>query len=96
MTTSYFINRGKGNRKKRRDIMKTMTVREVSRGRKTKVSAKATYQTASGEWVAEVDGMEFSQACSYVCQGIRDCSCENLQIQTDLDDDGKEYRVLNR
>ena len=74
--------------------MKTMTVREVSRGRKTTVIAKTTYQTASGEWVAELDRTEFHQACSYVCQGIRDCACENLQVQADLDDDGKEYRVL--
>ena len=76
--------------------MKTMTVREVSRGRKTKVNAKTTFRTNSGEWVAEVDGTEFRQACSYVCQGVRDCACENLQIQADLDDDGKEYRVLSR
>ena len=76
--------------------MKTMTVREVRRGRKTMVTAKTTYRTKSGEWVAEVDGTEFLQACSYVCQGIRDCACENLQIQMDQDDDGKEYRVLSR
>ena len=76
--------------------MKTMTVREVSRGRKTKVNAKATYQTTSGEWVAEVDETEFRLACSYVCQGIRGCACESLQIQTDLDDDGKEYKVLSK
>ncbi|HBG17985.1 MAG TPA: hypothetical protein DDY32_01515 [Desulfobulbaceae bacterium] len=76
--------------------MKTMTVREVSRGRKTKVNAKTTYRTASGEWVAEVDGTEFRQACSYVCQGVRDCVCENLEVQADQDDDGKEYRVLSR
>lgn len=76
--------------------MKTMTVREGSRGRKTKVTAKTTYQTTSGEWVAEVDGIEFQQACSYVCQGIEDCVCENLHVQADQDDDGKEYRVLNK
>ena len=76
--------------------MKTMTVREVSHGRKTKVIAKAIYQTTSGEWVAEVDGTEFNQACSSVCQGVRDCVCENLQIQADVDDDGKEYKVLSR
>jgi len=76
--------------------MKTMTVREVSRGRKTKVNAKATYQITSGEWVAEMDETEFRQACSYVCQGIRDCACESLQVQADLDDDGKEYRVLSK
>ena len=76
--------------------MKTMTVREGSRGRKTTVNAKRTYQRAYGEWVAEVDGTEFRQACSYVCQGIRDCACENLEVQADLDDDGKEYRVLSK
>ena len=76
--------------------MKPMTVREVSRGRKTRVNAQTTYQTNSGEWVAEVDGTEFRQACSYVCQGIKDCSCENLDVEADLDDDGKRYRVLSR
>jgi hypothetical protein len=76
--------------------MKTMTVREVSRGRKTTLSAMQTYQTASGEWVVEVEGTEFRKACSYVCQGVTDCVCEDLQIQADLDDDGKEYRVLSR
>jgi hypothetical protein len=76
--------------------MKTMTVREDSRGRKTKINAKTTYRSASGEWVAVVDGIAFRQACSYVCQGIKDCFCENLHVQADLDDDGKEYRVSNR
>ena len=76
--------------------MKTMTVREISRGRKTKLNAKTTYQTDSGEWVAEVDGREFRQACSDVCQDIRDCACERLHVQADLDDDGKEYKVLSR
>lgn len=76
--------------------MKTMTVREDSRGRKTKVTAKKTYRDASGEWVAVVDGKEFRQACSYVCQGIRDCNWKKLHVQADLDDDGKEYRVLSR
>jgi len=74
--------------------MKTMIVREDSRGRKTKVNAKKTYQFASGEWVAEVDAKEFRQACSYVCQGIKDCALEKLHIYADQDDDGKEYRVL--
>ena len=76
--------------------MKTMTVREGSRGRKTKVNAKSTYRAASGEWVAVVDGIEFRLACSYVCQGIRNCAWENLHVQADLDDDGKEYRVSSR
>lgn len=76
--------------------MKTMTVRERSHGRKTKVNAKSTYRSASGEWIAEVDGSEFRQACSYVCHGVRDCACDNLHVQADLDDDGTEYRVLSR
>jgi hypothetical protein len=76
--------------------MKTMTVREDSRGRKTTVTARKTYQTASGEWVVEMDGKEFRQACSYVCQGVQDCVCEDLHVQADLDDDGKEYKVLSR
>ncbi len=76
--------------------MKTMTVRERSRGRKTTVNAKATYRTNSGEWIAEVDDIEFRQACSYVCQGVKDCSCENLHVQADLDDDGTEYKVSSR
>jgi len=76
--------------------MKTMTVREGSRGRKTKVNAKTTYKTASGEWVAEVDGTEFREACSVVCQRVKNCDCENLHVQADLDDDGKEYRVVSR
>lgn len=76
--------------------MKTMTVREVSHGRKTTLNARKTYQTASGEWVAEVDGSEFRKACSFVCQGVTDCVCEELQVQADLDDDGKEYKVLSR
>ncbi len=36
--------------------MKTMIVREGSRGRNTKVNAKKTYRAVSGEWVAVVDG----------------------------------------
>jgi len=76
--------------------MKTMTVREGSRGRKTTINAKRTYKSASGEWVAEVDKTEFGQACSYVCQGVTDCVCENLHVQMDLDDDGTEYKVLSK
>ena len=76
--------------------MKTMTVREGSRGRKTKINAATTYQTASGEWIAEVEGTEFRDACSVLCRGINGCTCENLHVQADLDDDGKEYRVLQR
>jgi hypothetical protein len=80
---------------KRSGIMKTMTVREGSIGRKTKINAKTTYQKHSGEWVAVVDKAEFREACSYVCKGVRDCAWENLHVQADLDDDGKEYRVVS-
>ncbi len=76
--------------------MKRMTVREDSRGRKTTMNARSTYQRFSGQWVAEVDKTEFLQACSYVCQGVEDCVCENLHVQADLDDDGKEYKVLSK
>ena len=74
--------------------MKTMTVREDSRGRKTRINARRTYRSTFGQWVAEVDEAEFLQACSYVCQGVSDCVCENLHVQADLDDDGKEYKVF--
>lgn len=72
-----------------------MTVREGSHGRMTKVIAKRTYRAFSGDWVAEVDGKEFSEACSYVCQGISDCACDDLDVQMDVDDDGKTYRVVS-
>lgn len=73
-----------------------MTVREESHGRKTTIIAKRTYQTTFGKWIAEVDSTEFRRACSYVCQGVKGCVCENLHVEADLDDDGKEYRVLSR
>ncbi len=74
--------------------MKTMTVRENSCGRKIKVNAKKTFRADSGEWVALVDETEFRQACTFVCQGIKDCTWETLHVQADQDDDGKEYRVM--
>lgn len=73
--------------------MKTMTVRESSRGRKTKVTAKSTYRSGSGEWVAIIDDKEYRRACDYVCQGVTNCIWDKLHIQADLDDDGKEYRI---
>ncbi len=76
--------------------MKTMTMREGRRGRKTKITAETTYQTASGDWVAEVDGTEFREACSVLCHDIKDCACEDLHVQADLDDDGKEYKVVSK
>ena len=75
--------------------MKSMTFREGSWGGKTTINAKRTYRTSSGEWIAEVDGTEFRQACSYVCQGVSGCVCENLDVQVDVDDDGKTYRVVS-
>lgn len=75
--------------------MQTMTVREGRSGRKAKITAKRTYQTASGEWVAEVDGVEFRKVCSDVCKDIKGCTCETLHVQTVLDDDGREYKVVS-
>ena len=75
--------------------MKTMTVRENIHGRKTEVTAKTTYETGAGKWVAEVDETEINRACLDLCRGIGDCTCEDLHIEADLDDDGKEY-VLSR
>jgi len=75
--------------------MKTLIMRNA-RGRTRKVNAESTYQTSSGKWMAEVEGTEFRQACDYLCKGIKDCSCEDLHVQTDQDDDGKEYRVVSR
>ena len=75
--------------------MKTLRIRNV-RGRAKNVIAKTTYQTASGKWIAEVDGEEFHEACTDLCKGIKDCSCENLHVEADQDDDGKEYSVLSK
>lgn len=74
--------------------MKTMTVRENVHGRKTKVHAKKTYQKGLlGQWVAEVDETEMKDACDVLCRGIKDCTCDDLHVEADLDDDGKEYRL---
>jgi len=74
--------------------MKTMIVREDSRGRNTRITARKTYQSFSGKWIAEVNRNEFRNACNYVCQGVKDCVWENLHIYADQDDDGKEYKVV--
>lgn len=76
--------------------MKTMTVREKKHGRVTKVNAKTTYQTESGKWVAEVDEAEMRKACGDLCSGLNECSCEDLHVEADLDDDGKEYKVVRK
>ena len=62
-------------------------------GRKTAVDAKNTYMTRSGKWVAEVEGSDLEKACDDLCNGIDNCSCENMHGEADQDDDGKEYRL---
>lgn len=74
--------------------MKTLIMRDNIYGRTTTVNAKRTYQTKSGNWVAEVDETEVSQAVSDLCQGLENCTCTDLHVEADQDDDGKEYRIL--
>ena len=74
--------------------MKTLTIRENLHGRKTKVNAKTTYQTTFGKWFAEVDGSEMRRACTDLCRGIKNCSCDNIHVEADQDDDGKEYNLV--
>lgn len=77
--------------------MKTMIVKDNVHGRTSKVNAKTIYQTDIGnKWIAEVDKTEFRHACFDVCQGIEDCTCEDLHVEADLDDDGKEYSVVSK
>lgn len=90
---AYTYNKGKGDGQNGGEIMKTMIIREDSRGRNTRVNAKNTYRSASGDWVAEMDEKEYSKACSYVCQGVENCVWEKLHVYADQDDDGKEYKV---
>ena len=75
--------------------MKTLIVKDNIHGRRTEVNAKTTYQTDFGKWIAEVDGTEIRRACFDLCDGIKDCTCEDLHIEADQDDDGKEYRILS-
>ena len=74
--------------------MKTLIVKENIHGRHTEVTAKTTYQTASGEWIAEVDGREMKRACRDLYRGLKECTIEDLHIEAAEDDDGKEYRIL--
>ena len=74
--------------------MKTLIVKDNIHGKTTKLDARETYQTRSGKWIAEVDGTEYYHACSYLCQGIEDCHCDDLHVEADQDDDGKEYSIL--
>lgn len=73
--------------------MKTMIVKDNIHGRSTKVTAQKTYQTDYGEWIAEVEGKEFRRACFVLCDGIEDCTCDDLHVEADQDDDGKEYII---
>ena len=68
--------------------MKTLIVKDNIHGRQTKVNAKTTYQTVFGKWIAEVDGSELRRACLELCNGIKNCSCENMHGEADQDDDG--------
>ena len=73
--------------------MKTLIVKENIHGRTAKVNARKTYQKKYGEWIAEVDEAEYRNACSTLCHGIKGCSCDDLHVQADQDDDGKEYSI---
>ncbi len=64
-------------------------------GRMAEVNAQKTYETFSGKWVAEVKKSEIQDACLVLCRGIENCSCENMHGEVDLDDDGKEYRLVS-
>jgi hypothetical protein len=75
--------------------MKTLIVKESTQGRTTKINARTTYQRYSGDWIAEVDEAEFRDACSSLCQGINECTCDDLHVEADQDDDGKEYKILS-
>ena len=74
--------------------MKTLTVRDNIHGRHTEISAKTTYQAASGEWIAEVDDKEMNRACYELYRGLRECKLEDMHIEAAQDDDGKEYTIL--
>ena len=74
--------------------MKTLTVRDNIHGRHAEISAKTTYQAASGEWIAEVDDQEMRRACYELYRGVKECRIENIHIEAAQDDDGKEYTIL--
>ena len=77
------------------NIMKKLLVlKDDILGRKAEVNVKKIYETEYGKWIAEVDASEVRSACLELCRGIKNCSCENIHGETDLDDDGKEYRIV--
>jgi hypothetical protein len=73
--------------------MKTLILKENTRGRKAKVDAKKTYQKKSGKWVAEVNGADYHDACIFLCRDLKGCTCEGLHVEADQDDDGTEYTI---
>ena len=76
--------------------MKTLIVKDNIHGRETKVNATKTYQTDLGDWVAEVDVKDLRRACDILCEGIEDCTCDDLHVEADQDDDGKEYSISKK
>ncbi|KPK23399.1 MAG: hypothetical protein AMJ61_15815 [Desulfobacterales bacterium SG8_35_2] len=74
--------------------MKTLTVKDNIHGRHTEINAKSTYQTASGEWIAEVTDNEMRRACYELYRGLKECKLEDLRIEAAQDDDGKEYTIV--
>ena len=75
--------------------MKTLIAKDNIHGRHTEINAKNTYQTASGEWIAEVDGNEIRRACNELYRGLKECRLEDMRIESAQDDDGKEYSILS-
>jgi len=73
--------------------MKKLIMKENTRGRTAKVNARKTYQKKFGEWVAEVDGSDYHDACIYLCRDVEGCTCEGLHVEADQDDDGTEYTI---
>lgn len=77
-------------------IMQRLIVKnENIPGRRVEVQAQKTYETDFGAWIAELEGPEFRRACLELCSGMTNCSCENMHGEMDLDDDGKEYRIVH-
>jgi hypothetical protein len=77
-----------------RDIMKTLTVKDNIHGRRTEINANTTYQTASGDWIAEVNDKEMHRACYELYRGVKECRLEDMHIEAAQDDDGKEYTIV--
>ncbi len=74
--------------------MKTLVVKTNPLGKEVEIEVKKIYEESPGKWVAEVDEAEVHHAYEELCGDRKDCSYENMHAQADLDDDGKEYRIL--